>query len=448
MEQPIARIDPVYDTYFGTTVLDPYQWMERTTSEEVHLWISEQSLCTRAYLDALPEHAALLERVGMLRQSTPRIFDLKVAGGYIFYRRAVFGSDHALLYMRTLPDGPEQVLYDPKELNGNVPLPLVWYVPSPDGRRLLCNIGTEEPCLHVLDVVDGTVEDLGITDVGYEDGSSRGNPCWLPDNSGIVYPRFGSMWLHRIGAALGQETLVWGRQLGNVPIDENDQAFIALSPTSAWMLGVLFHGDQHECTMYTAPVASLESDPAAIPWVKVAGVEHGVVGYALHGDIVYLRSHHDAPRYQIISTSLQRPDLASPYVLVPPCPAVIQGMLVAGEHLLLQTLEGGVGRLHRVLLASGQPEVVALPFDGSIDLFNNWNSMPFANDANGPDVFFMLQSWTLAPRLYLCDTATGNVHDTTWQPPSSLEDPSLVTYQVFAPGHDGTPIPLWLIHRK
>ena len=63
-------------------------------------------------------------------------------------------------------------------------------------------------------------------------------------------------------------------------------------------------------------------------------------------------------------------------------------------------------------------------------------------------MFFTLQSWTITPRLCRCDVTTGSVIDTMWQRPSPVEDRTLANYQVFAPGHDGTPIPLWLIHRK
>ncbi len=35
MEQPIARKEIVTDTYFGTTIADPYRWMEDWKGEEL-----------------------------------------------------------------------------------------------------------------------------------------------------------------------------------------------------------------------------------------------------------------------------------------------------------------------------------------------------------------------------------------------------------------------------
>ena len=57
MSQPSARIDTVYETYFGTMIADPYRWMEDMESDEFQSWIMGQGADTRAVLDAVPEHA-------------------------------------------------------------------------------------------------------------------------------------------------------------------------------------------------------------------------------------------------------------------------------------------------------------------------------------------------------------------------------------------------------
>lgn len=448
MEQLVARIEPVYDTYFGTTVADPYRWMEDGESEDLQIWLKEQGAYTRTVLDALPEHAVLVERILTLRQVGIRIFDIKVAGGRVFYLRADPDLVHTRLMMRSLPAGPEEAIYDPNKCSPEMATPIAWYVPSPNGQQLLFDLKIKKHKLYVLEVDSGTVEDLDITGAGYDDGGGRGSPAWLPDSSGIIYPHHGSMWLHHLGSTSEHDIAVWGCGVNNLGIVDEGNYFVALSATSAWMLGLLFYGDRHECSVYTAPVASLNSAPAAIPWIKVAGIEHGIIGYALHGDTVYLRTHKDAPRYQIIATPLHQPDLANARVVVPPGSTVIQGMLVVGDYLLVQELDGGIGRLRRVAHAGGTMDVLPLPFNGSVELFNNWNSMPLANDTGGSDVFFRLQSWTVAPKVYRCNIDLGSVIDTGWLPSSPIENSTYETHQMFASGRDGMQIPISIIHRK
>lgn len=71
MDQPVARGEVVRDIYFGTTVEDPYRWMEDWQGEEAQSWIRAQAAYTRAYLDALPEREALLTQIAELRDASP-----------------------------------------------------------------------------------------------------------------------------------------------------------------------------------------------------------------------------------------------------------------------------------------------------------------------------------------------------------------------------------------
>src|SRR5204863_7960264 len=50
---------PVSDEYHGTTVEDPYQWLEKDDDTEVKAWSDAQNQRTRDYLDNLPDRAAI-----------------------------------------------------------------------------------------------------------------------------------------------------------------------------------------------------------------------------------------------------------------------------------------------------------------------------------------------------------------------------------------------------
>ena len=64
---PVAKMIPVTDTYFGTTIVDPYRWMETTPqSPDFLAFMKANSDRTRAALDALPGRAKLAARIGEL----------------------------------------------------------------------------------------------------------------------------------------------------------------------------------------------------------------------------------------------------------------------------------------------------------------------------------------------------------------------------------------------
>ena len=49
-EYPVARMDSVKDTYFGTVVRDPYRWLEDDSTTETKEWIDAETSLSRKYL--------------------------------------------------------------------------------------------------------------------------------------------------------------------------------------------------------------------------------------------------------------------------------------------------------------------------------------------------------------------------------------------------------------
>lgn len=51
---PQTRKDPTTDEYFGTTVPDPYRWLEDDLSPETAVWVEAQNKYTDHYLKGIP----------------------------------------------------------------------------------------------------------------------------------------------------------------------------------------------------------------------------------------------------------------------------------------------------------------------------------------------------------------------------------------------------------
>ena len=54
IEYPVTRKGDVVNTYFGTKVPDPYNWLEDDKSEETAAWVKEQNKVTFGYLEKIP----------------------------------------------------------------------------------------------------------------------------------------------------------------------------------------------------------------------------------------------------------------------------------------------------------------------------------------------------------------------------------------------------------
>lgn len=451
MKPPVARVEVVRETHFGTTVEDPYRWMERWQSEEAQSWLKAQASHAREVLTALPERDALLARITELGDASPALWSFRVAGGRTFYLRRDPGENLGKLVVRTAPDAAERVLLDPNTLGGDVHSAIDWYAPSWDGKHVAYGVspgGSEDSTLRVIEVDTGATPGLAIPHTTY------GGVNWLPDSQAFVYNRSpdpdapgttsryvdSRMYLHQLGTDAREDVALLGRGVHpGVPMEPVDIPFIILRRDSPWMIGIVMHGDQRELTLYAAPRGGL-ADPASCPWTKIADVEDAVTGLELAGDTVYLLSHRDAPRYRVLALDLPHAPGARPREVVPEGRAVIQDVTVAGDTLLTLDLDGGISRLRRVARGGGEPEQMPLPFEGSI--------VEWTGDPDSTQVLLQLTSWTVSPRVYRYDATTGALADTGWRAPSPIDFSQVEAHEVFAPARDGTPIPLSIVHRK
>src|ERR1700753_2528292 len=72
---PSARTVEQTDDYFGTTVSDPYRWMEDVDSAELKTWIGAENEVTQSYLAQIPfletMQRRLLELINFERYTAP-----------------------------------------------------------------------------------------------------------------------------------------------------------------------------------------------------------------------------------------------------------------------------------------------------------------------------------------------------------------------------------------
>ena len=157
---PTPRRDAL-DTYHGVKVVDPYRWLEESSSSEVERWSDSQNAHARAYLDSLPDAVAIRARVSeIMLAKTYGFSDLKFVGGRLFFMKREPPKQQPFLAAMTWPGDPSsaQVLVDPNELDPRGGTSIDWYFPSPDGKLIAVSLsqgGSESGDVHVFDAATG-----------------------------------------------------------------------------------------------------------------------------------------------------------------------------------------------------------------------------------------------------------------------------------------------------
>jgi len=452
----VAPFRPVTDVYYGTKVVDPYRYMENLKDPQVDAWLRDQNSYTRAVLAKIPGHAALLARIKELDESTPaRVSDVRrLPSGLYFYRKRLASENISRLYVRNGLDGTEKLVLDPAKY----PAPqgshnaINYYEPSWDGSLVAVGIssgGSENAVIHIINV--GTGEEFKEQ----IDRARFGSVHWRPDNHSFFYNRLQKLfpgqpaaeeeeksidYLHIVGTSPENDVPALGFGISKrVEVAPIDIPFVVTAPGSSSAVGYLVHGVLNEVTLYDAPLNSVGKPDT--PWQKICDVTDDVTASAIRGNVLYLLTHKDAPRFKVIRTSADHPDVEHAETIAPESQAVIKDVSVAKDALYIQETDGMVGLLKRLSYAGGQPEDVRLPFQGAVGVA--------ASDPRIPGVLLDMTSWARAARIYSYEPQSNRVEDTKLQPLGPNDNPTdIISEEVKVKSWDGVMVPLSIVYKR
>jgi prolyl oligopeptidase len=452
---PVAPVRDVTDTYFGVSVPDPYRYMEDLKNAEVVAWMKAQADFARKTLDRIPGRAALLKRIADLGDAAPaRVSGVQFNNGSYYYLKRLSNQNIPRLYVRVGLTGKERLLVDPEATTTKAGehYAIDYFSPSYDNRYVAYGIspgGSEESVLHVIDVASGKETGDVIDRVQF------GPPAW-DDANRLLYNRLQKLapdapksdkylksraYVHAIGADPEKDRPILGPGVSaDFVTDPLAVPFVSTSPGSSFVIGVVGNGNQREFNLFVARAATIADGVPA--WQRIAGLDDEVTDAALIGSTLYLLTHKNAPHFKVVRLDLGKPDLASAAVVVPASAAVITGIAAARDALYIRRMSGGISDLVRVEHSpDAKPTAVKLAFDGDIDALTT--------DPRLPGVVFNAGAWTRFGGYYAYDPKAAKVVDTRLQPQGPYDNPSdLVSIEVKVKSHDGTLVPLSIVHKK
>ena len=446
---PDAKRIPVTDTYFGTTVVDPYRWME-DKGPDLLAYLKADNDRTRAILDSIPGRAKLATRLQALSETSNVSSGVIARRGAYFYEKLPPGANSMKLYVRSGIGGAERALVDPDAMPGPRQA-LSFFEPSNDGKRVaygLASGGSENAVLHVVDVASGKP----LPDTA--DRADFGVTSWTDDGKALFYmkrqevPAGGSplakyqnirTYRHVIGEPGSADVAVFGAGVNpNVNVPATSFAALEVSKDSPYLGGVLINGVERFVTVYTAPKSTL-SNPATIPWKLVIRPEDKITSATIHGNTVYAVTAKDAPRFKVVKFDISGGSIGPATDVIPAGARVVDGVADAKDALYVFSREDGLGRVTRVGYDGAKTEV-PLPVNGTIS--------GLVTQPDLPGFIAQLTSWTSPPLWYAYDAKSNTLTDTKLDPPSPVDFSNIVAEEVKVPASDGTLIPLSIVYRR
>src|SRR4051794_1647662 len=245
--EPPVTPGGVVEVLHGTTVADPFRWLEDGRSDRTRAWTDEQNRVARAALDALPGrdrlHARLVELLSSRTVGAPavrkdRLFTVDRGGPGPL-------GDQAGVAGRSVADGPgapRRVLVEPQALLDDETAALDWYHPSADGERVAFGLSTggdERSTLRVLEVESGRLLADAIPH------TRAASVAWAPKGDAFAYTRYPdpdvvgeeaaqygrTVFWHGLGTDPAQDRLIWA----DLP-DPTAWADVSCSRNGRWLL--------------------------------------------------------------------------------------------------------------------------------------------------------------------------------------------------------------------
>ena len=428
---PETRIDNVTEVIHGTTIVDPYRWLEDQKSPETRAWIDAQNAYTHSFLDPLPLRESISKRLTELMKIDQIGMPLERGGRYFLQKRSA-DQDLWVIYMREALGGEDCVLVDPHTLSADHTKSVGIYDVSSDGKLLAYYIregGEDEVAVRFLDIDSGKHLEENLPKSNFFGVSITS------DKSGIYYSKhmneIGSrVFYHAMGTDPASDPMIFGEGYGPDKgidcgiTDDGRYLGIVVFYGSAGQKSEIYYKD----LVADGPITALVNDIDA-RFEPDAG-----------GDIVFMNTDWNAPNGRILAVDLKNPSRENWKEIVPERKdAVIEGFSIAGGKIFVNYMENVSSKV-RVFGPDGTYlREISFPTLGTVSgVSGRWAS----NEA-----FFIFTSFHVPTTIYRYDVATGEQQ--VWaRLKVPVDTDNIEVEQVWYPSKDGTRIPMFLVHRK
>ena len=427
----------VVDTYFGTSVPDPYRWLENDTSAQTAAWVAAQNKVTGEYLSKIPFRGALLRRLTAVADYEKIGAPAKKHGKYYFYKNDGL-QNQSVLYVQDSLDGEARVMLDPNKLSTDGTVALTGTSFSHDGKRMAYTIsrsGSDWTEIYVIDTESGQTLDDHIVWAKFTGAAWHGDGFYYSaydaPEAGKEYSNVNEnhkIYYHKLGTPQSADRLVYENKA------YPKRFYSASVSDDETLLFVYESGDGAGNALYVKDLTKPDAPLTAM----ATDMRYQYYPIETINGKTYIFTNYGAPKGRIMAATVAKPALKDWTEVVAEGQSVLSGVQVIGGKLLL-TYDKDVANHAYVYSLDGKMEhEVKLPGLGSVG---------FSGDKDDRECFFTFTSFTVPGAIYRYDIGQ-NTYSLLRAPKVDFDSDGFVTEQVFYPSKDGTRIPMFLTYKK
>jgi prolyl oligopeptidase len=436
---PVSKKVEQIDNYHGTTVADPYRWLEDANSAETKQWVDAQNQVTQAWLGQIPERELIKQRLTKLWNYERYGVPSKEGGRYFYSRNDGLQNQSVLYTLKKLDDTP-RVLLDPNTLSSDGTVALSGTVISPDGKLLAYGTaasGSDWNEWKVRDIETGKdLPDL-IKWVKFSSAS------WTKDGKGFFYSRYDEpkestkladanfyqkLYFHKIGTPQSEDTLVME--------NPNEKKWFfsgSVSDDGRFLLVSIRAGSNNKARIGYKDLTKPDSKVI----MMVEDFESAWNFIDNDGPVLYFQTDNKAPRGRIMSVDTRKPN--SWKEVIPESEQTLTSTTVLNKQIVA-TYMADARSVVKVFDAKGKAvREIGLPGIGTVG--------GFTGKRNDTETFYAFTGFTNPTTIYRLDMKSGK--STVFRQPKVDFDPAQYeTRQQFYTSRDGTKVPMFIVSKK
>ncbi|MEM7065336.1 MAG: prolyl oligopeptidase family serine peptidase [Cyanobacteria bacterium P01_B01_bin.77] len=427
------------DTYHGTTVADPYRWLEDPNSDETKAWVKAQNKVTFGYLHELSAVEPLKQRLTELWNYERYSIPFKRGGRYFYYKNDGL-QNQAVLYTQPSLEAEPTVLLDPNTLSEDGTVALGSIAVSEDGRSLAYSLSSSGS-----DWLEWKVRDIetGEDTTDYLQWSKFSGAAWSHDNQGFFYSRydepgtdsqfeevnyFQKLFYHRLGTPQSEDTLIYERP------DEKEWGFQGqVTNDGRYLVISVWRGTERKNLIFYKDLQA--SNGEVVELISEFEASYNLIDS--DGTTFWFQTDLDASRGRVIALDLTQGN--SPKEIISEAEETLDSVSLVNHQFVVNYLKDAYTTVQTFDLTGQLLSTLELPGIGS--------AAGFDGKKEDTETFYQFSSFTVPSQIYRYNLTTGE--QTLFREAQVAFDPSQYeTQQVFYTSQDGTRVPMFITHKK
>lgn len=435
LQYPVTKKVDHTDTYFGTTVKDPYKWLEDDRSAETEAWVKAQNKVTYGYLEQIPYRNTLKARLEKM-WNYEKISAPFIEGEFTYYSKNNGLQNQSVVYRKD-KQGKEEVFLDPNTFSKDGTSSLGGINFSKDGTKVAYSIsegGSDWRKVIIMDALSKKILEDTIVDVKFSGVS------WYK-NEGFYYSSYdkpkGSelsaktdqhkLYYHRLGTSQKEDKVIFGldqkrRYIGG-QVTEDDH-YLIISAANSTSGGEVFIKD---LTKDNSPIVTI-----------LDNFDTDTDFMDNNGDQLYFVTNHNAPNKKVVVIDANNPKIDNWKTIIPETEFVLNPNVGAG-YIFANYMKDAVSMVKQFSYEGTLIRTVELPGIGTVG--------GFGGKKEEVVVYYTFSNYYTPSSIYSFEAKSGK--STVYQKPKVDFDPSQYeSKQVFYTSKDGTKIPMIITYKK